>query len=100
MARQRRNAAGDDGRRSPAAEEQKTNDNEVQDEGANGVDAVSAQVSGGRAHGGVNGGGRMAGRLRGRDGTDLNKNGRNVRQNVGAPRPDWSSRSPHINNTR
>ena len=88
MARQRHNAPSDDGRRSPAAEEQKANDNEVQLEGANGVDAVSAQVNSGGAHGGRNGGGRMAGRLRGRDGNDLGETGRNVRQNVGAPHPD------------
>ena len=94
MARQRRNAPGDDWRRSPAAEEQKANDNEVQDEGSNGVVAVSAQVNGGGAHGGGNGGGGMASQLRGRDGNDLGENGRNVRQNVGAPTSRLVSQRP------
>ena len=90
MARPRRNAQVDDGRRSPGAEEQKNNDNEVQDEGSNGVEAVPAQVNGGGGHGGGNGGGGMAGQLRERDGDDLDGNGRNVRRHVGDPRPDWS----------
>ena len=88
MVRPRRNAQIDDGRRSPGAEEQKNNDNEVQDEGSNGVVAVSAQVNGGGVHGGGNSGGVQAGQQRGRDVDDLGQHERNVRQNVGTPHPD------------
>ena len=38
----------------------------------------------------------MAGQLRGRDGNDLGGNSRNVRQNVGSPRPDWSRNHVHL----
>ena len=86
MARQRRNK----GRRSPGAEEQKNNDNEEQDEGANGVGAVPAQGNDGEVHAGGNGGGEQAGQQRERNNNDLGENERNVRQNVGPPRPDWS----------
>ena len=87
MARRGRNQ-GNGGQRSPAAEEQKANDDEVQDDRSNGVDEVFAQVNGGGVHGGGNSGGVQAGQQRGRDVDDLGQHERNVRQNVGTPHPD------------
>ena len=96
MARQRRNPPGGDGRRSPAAEEQKENSEEAQDDGSNGIDGVGAQGNSGGVHGEGNGRGVQADQQRERDGEELGQHGRNIRQNVLPPPPDWSRNNVNL----
>ena len=89
MARQRCSPPGGDGQRSPAEEEQKENNDEAYD-GSNGLDGMSAQGNCEGLHVRGNGGGVQGGQQCERDGDGLGQHGRNVRQNVGPPPPDWS----------
>ena len=76
MARSRCNPQVDDGRSSPPPAQEEKEEAVEESDGSNGVVQE-------------NGRGVKGGQQRERDSNELGQHGRNVRQNVGPPPPDW-----------